>query len=275
MKRLAICTAAVLLSMTVSIPAFAGSWQQNGSGWWYQNNDGSWPTNTWQWIDGKCYYFDENGYMLAGTAVPDGSFVNADGAWVVDGVVQTQGDDIQNASADPYDNAQNRAALAAYLYDLKNSADYDWYYDSQNGGRSLTMDPHITVFDANGDGVYEVFVYCGGPESLTDFWLLYYNNGVKKMQWRLAPTIGTLGNGQFFVTGGDHGFFWGELYDFTGSEPNRILRMEYNMMNNNFETVQAQIEQYADQMVTYQSVYLSDENLNRYLGGAGESTGVR
>lgn len=81
----------VALTLSMSVPTFAGQWQQNTTGWWYQNDDGGYPVNSWQWIDGKCYYFDSNGYMLANTTTPDGYAVDASGAWVVNGVVQTQG----------------------------------------------------------------------------------------------------------------------------------------------------------------------------------------
>ena len=94
------------LSMLIgsSITSFAGNWQQNETGKWWQNDDGSYPANTWQWLDGngdgvsECYYFDGNGYMLANTTTPDGYQVNADGAWVVNGAVQTQGTSTQNTS---------------------------------------------------------------------------------------------------------------------------------------------------------------------------------
>lgn len=275
-QKLTAGAAAAVLAMSTGITAFAGNWQQNASGWWYQNDDGSWPAGAWQWIDGKCYYFDGNGYMLANTTAPDGSAVNEDGAWVVDGIVQTQegsGTAVANPS-DPYDNETNRAALAAYLYDLKNSADYEWYYDSQHGGRSLTMDPHFAVLDANGDGVYEVFVYCGGP-SMAPYWLLYYDNGLKKKEWGNMPEIGTLENGQFYVSGGNHGYFWGELYTLNGGL-NLLERLEYDMARNpDFAAIQGQIDQYTSRMTTYNMVYFSDENLERYLGGNGQSTGIK
>ena len=41
-------------------------------------------------MDGKCYYFTPEGYCLTGTQTPDGYTVDETGAWVVDGVVQTQ-----------------------------------------------------------------------------------------------------------------------------------------------------------------------------------------
>ena len=86
---------AAAISLGSAMTSFAG-WQSDANGYWWQNDDGTYPTNTWQWLDGngdgvaECYYFDGNGYMLANTTTPDGYQVNIDGAWTVNGVVQTQ-----------------------------------------------------------------------------------------------------------------------------------------------------------------------------------------
>lgn len=91
------------LSVLFSFASFAGEWKQDTTGWWWQNDDGSYPTSQWQWIDGnkdgvsECYYFDSNGYMMVNAEV-EGSTVNSDGAWTVDGVVQTQGTTQQTAN---------------------------------------------------------------------------------------------------------------------------------------------------------------------------------
>jgi len=94
-------TAALAVSMIMgsSMNAMAGNWQQNSTGWWYQEDNGAYPTNTWKWIDGKSYYFNGNGYMLANATTPDGYQVDASGAWVVNGVVQTQGSVTTNTDA--------------------------------------------------------------------------------------------------------------------------------------------------------------------------------
>lgn len=95
-KGTPIFTTALFMSMALSQITFAGEWKSDEAGQWYQNDDGSYPVNTWQWIDGngdgvaESYYFDENGYLLT-NAAKDGYTVNADGAWTVNGVVQTQG----------------------------------------------------------------------------------------------------------------------------------------------------------------------------------------
>lgn len=87
----AICS--ILFSQTVS----AAGWRQVESGdeqrWRYENEDGSYVTSGWHWLDGnrdktaECYYFDSEGWMASDTVTPDGYRVNADGAWVENGVV--------------------------------------------------------------------------------------------------------------------------------------------------------------------------------------------
>ena len=93
MKRMKKAITIVIATATMAsqaMPAMAAEWKQDNTGWWYQEDNGSYPTNSWKWINGKCYYFDSNGYMLASTTTPDGYTVDATGAWTVNGVVQTQ-----------------------------------------------------------------------------------------------------------------------------------------------------------------------------------------
>ena len=95
MKTIRITVLAVLLTLSMSVCAFAGQWLQDATGWWYQNDDGTGPVG-WAWIDGnhdgiaECYYFNEAGYCLMNTTTPDGYTVDANGAWTINGVVQTQ-----------------------------------------------------------------------------------------------------------------------------------------------------------------------------------------
>ena len=44
----------------------AASWMKNSVGWWWQEDDGSYPVSEWKNINGKKYYFDEQGYMKTG-----------------------------------------------------------------------------------------------------------------------------------------------------------------------------------------------------------------
>ena len=96
-KWMHILGASLLLSTVTVITSYAGSWQNDGRGWWWQEDNGSYLANAWCWLDGnqdgvsECYYFDGNGYMLANTVTPDGYQVNGNGAWIVNGSVQTKG----------------------------------------------------------------------------------------------------------------------------------------------------------------------------------------
>lgn len=96
MERVKLLIVSAVLSLLMSISAFAGQWNQDSGGWWYQNDDGTYPINSWQWIDGngdgvsECYYFNEHGYCLMNTTAPDGKAVNSNGAMVISGVVQTK-----------------------------------------------------------------------------------------------------------------------------------------------------------------------------------------
>lgn len=95
MKKLMAGIFTAVLALSLNTTAFAGQWQVDSTGWWYQNDDSSYFNNGWNWIDGKCYYFDSNGYMLANTTTPDGYFVDASGAWTVNGVVQIKDGGVQ------------------------------------------------------------------------------------------------------------------------------------------------------------------------------------
>lgn len=94
MKKVLTLAITAALTATMHISCLAAGWRQNTVGYWYENDNGTWPANTWEWIDGnqdgraECYYFNESGYMLSNTITPDGYQVNADGAWIENGIVQ-------------------------------------------------------------------------------------------------------------------------------------------------------------------------------------------
>lgn len=131
-----VLTLATLLSTFYPLTSFAGEWKSDNNGWWYQNDDGSYPKNTWQWIDGnkdgvsESYYFNENGYLLTNTT-KDGCTVNGDGAWTVNGVVQTQG---QQVTANLVQNTDDQYPLKGRVENYLDSYDgnYVWYWTGPN-----------------------------------------------------------------------------------------------------------------------------------------------
>ena len=106
MKKLflQLITAVVMFTAAMSVTAFAAGWTlgqgENSARWWYDLGNGQYyglPDREveWQWLDGnrdgiaECYAFDSDGWMYADTTTPDGYTVDADGAWTVNGAVQT------------------------------------------------------------------------------------------------------------------------------------------------------------------------------------------
>lgn len=86
------------MALGSNLTVMAAQWERNSIGWWYQEDDGTYPVNTWKWIDGVCYCFDDEGYMLEDKTTPDGYSVDANGAWIVDGMVQGQGGSAANTN---------------------------------------------------------------------------------------------------------------------------------------------------------------------------------
>ena len=97
LKRSIIKTAAFAgaLSVLFSINVFA-NWTMDHIGYRWMYEDESYAADTWLWLDGnqdgiaECYYFDHEGYMLKSMETPDGYTVDANGSWILDGVVQTK-----------------------------------------------------------------------------------------------------------------------------------------------------------------------------------------
>lgn len=118
-KKVAMTAAVAAFVVSMDMVSFAGQWVQNNQGWWFDNGNGTWPASSWQWIDGngdgiaECYYFDQSGYCLMNTTAPGGYQVNASGAWVVNGQVQTKYTGIANQVT----NTEPKETLM--LYDQK------------------------------------------------------------------------------------------------------------------------------------------------------------
>lgn len=100
MKKHYLIPTAMMMTLAMSTTALAGVWRTglglNENRWWYDDGNGDYAESEWRWLDGngdkvaECYAFDGEGWMYANTTTPDGYQVNQDGAWVVNGIVQTR-----------------------------------------------------------------------------------------------------------------------------------------------------------------------------------------
>lgn len=84
-KKTALMTAVLVLAMSMSLPAYAGSWKSVGDKWMYQRGTQRYARQEWLNLDGKKYYIDSDGYMVTGWKQIDGQWYYMDDS----GILQT------------------------------------------------------------------------------------------------------------------------------------------------------------------------------------------
>ena len=158
--------ASILAACMMSITAYSASWVQAADGrWWYQHDDGSYTTNNWELIDGKYYYFDAQGWMLANATTPDGKYVGADGTMI-------EGTNSSSSALGSTANTTERlpASLNGYYITNKTSLPIKkygddilinlWTFDTfagPNGGLGIYIEYNERVFDLYEDFPVDFF----------------------------------------------------------------------------------------------------------------------
>ena len=151
----ALFTCAMICALSLTVLA-NGSWQSDANGWWWQNDDGTYPVSSWQWLDGnndgiaECYYFNEAGYMLAGTTTPDGQTVDADGKLTVGGVIQTQ--QVQQAAAEAIPDVSGTYVGDGVTCTITNEGNNNYWVDLSGMEKGYLP-------DYVGNGVFEIAGY--------------------------------------------------------------------------------------------------------------------
>lgn len=139
MKKVRLILTSAIMAASMSMTALAGQWKSDSNGWWYQNDDGSYPVNQWKEIDGKEYYFGEDGYMLANTTTPDGYQVDENGM-------------LKNSSyhIGRYDNIADDKLQFDYMGELVEVPCKIYYNDRRNGTYTTVRYDSIKVQEWNG-----------------------------------------------------------------------------------------------------------------------------
>ena len=134
MKKGAVLALAAALTVGSGFTAFADGWKSNEKGWWWEFDDGGFLACTWEWLDGnqdgiaESYCFDLDGYLYTNTTTPDGYTVNADGAWTVNGVVQTKIEAVDPVYENPSSEKKSETNEI-----IKGNDDYSGTYETSNG----------------------------------------------------------------------------------------------------------------------------------------------
>ena len=213
-KKLAILMIALCLSVSSSILSLASEWKQNDKGCWLEYDDGSYPVSEWLWIDD-----DHDGYLLVNTITPDNYTVNEYGAWVVDGVVQSQEmtDEPTYQFADSY--LQERLGSLSFSW-FKNESDYDGngvffdlnilHYSQEETPQSLSENNRAicevyakkaairVIEEYAGKGTeISMFCPCSGPEGI-EYYLTLLKSELEALGRNAHLTI-TLNSDMFIV----------------------------------------------------------------------------
>lgn len=209
-KKFSLLMIALCLSVSSSILSLANDWEQNDKGRWWQYDDGSYPVSEWLWIDDdndgmyECYYFDHDGYLLVNTITPDNYTVNEYGAWVVDGVVQSQEltDEPTYQFADSY--LQERlGAMSLSWYKPKNDYDgngvfFDLYivrYSQEKSPQPLNEDNKMMCeYYAKNNAAKAIEEYAGKGTEINTFNLCYGPEGVDYYLICLQSELEALGH---------------------------------------------------------------------------------
>lgn len=201
-------TLAALMTICHASAVFAGSWQKDEKGWRFQQDDGSYVQDVWKWIDGnqdgvsEYYRFGADSYLYTDTKTPDGCMVNADGAWMENGVVQTQGSLISQAV-----NVGVDVPEGSWLKGQGENAD-KWWWKNTDGtypaNRWIWLDGNrdgaaeYYYFDANGWLIVSGVTPDGNMVDADGKWLL---NGAVQTQKAIRNNAGGPGGGPGGGTG--------------------------------------------------------------------------
>ena len=206
-KRLHFVLGTVLTMMVFSSLTFASEWKQEVDGrWWYQHDDGSYTTNNWELINGKYYYFDAQGWMLANTTTPDGKYVGSDGAWVMNGLDASTSMESLSQTASTISTDLPAEGYNIIPYNLLPYSTYATFKGSRSSSTTKYTVTSAKTYAGSNGGLRIKFKYkaetTGDTPSLTLIryaFLNEYNQAVYSMSFAVfeADSIGTTAYGSY------------------------------------------------------------------------------
>ncbi len=172
-KKWMLVMAVSVLTMAVSVPAYAGEWKKNDKGWWWEAEDGSYPTDCAMRIgsektgESNCCYFDSEGYLITNTRLEDGTYIDENGyaVYAVEDYSCTLGQNYKDAGVPDeycgtYFGKNNGVTESCFIYV------WQGYYNANMEFRIGAMPPYV------GNGVFEdeddKFIFSGNHLTVID-----------------------------------------------------------------------------------------------------------
>lgn len=158
-----IVSSLALVSMFTIYPIKASAeWKQDSNGWW--NTEGSSWSIGWREIDGKWYYFKQDGYMAHDTVI-DGYELGSDGSWI-QAVSNSKNNTINENKTFDINEFKNTLKTGGYPVEMRdtlykeNTASKGWklvdgkyYYFNFQGG--LAKDEIVDGYYLGADGALD------------------------------------------------------------------------------------------------------------------------
>ena len=141
----------VVLSVVSTNPIKANAstkWIKDNTGWWYQM-DSSWAVG-WKLIDGKWYYFGQDGYMKSSCYI-DGYYLGSDGAWAEPSAEEKTSDPnkVLSSGLTLFEAGQQIKALVNNLQSMGESVDSNMDYINKQCDKLGTTYEEISKLPVN------------------------------------------------------------------------------------------------------------------------------
>ena len=179
-----------LRSNGVCDPACYAEWKCNSLGWWYEDKSGWYPSGQWQKIDGKRYYFTEEGYKATNQWV-DGYWLNQEG------------------QIDTRYSAEWKCNSLGWWYEDKSGwypknqwqlINEDWYYFSSDG--YMVTEEWVDGYWIDLDGHIDEGLSAEWKVNNTGWWFEYDTGWYPKEQWLKIDGVWYHFNKQGYMTEG-------------------------------------------------------------------------
>mgnify|MGYP000506131835 CR=1 FL=1 len=163
-------------------------WIQSSDRWWYRHADGSYTRSGWEYIGGKWYYFDQNGWMVTGWQKVKGSwyYMESNGAMVSSGWKWIN-------SKCYYFDKNGKMAADTWIDGSYVDASGAWIKDKKQEPENVTKTGwvqytgHWLYYNADGSAVKSNW------KSVNGIWYYFDQNG-----WMAAGWI-TLSSGKYYL----------------------------------------------------------------------------
>lgn len=228
-KMIRLVVAALALSFAMTGTVLAAEWVKEDDGFKYKKGS-KYAEDEWIWLDPdgdgvlECFYFGRDQYLVTDGETPDRYQVNSNGAWVVNGVVQTR----MSGKVKTEEIERIQMACAAYYYVNENMGKVDVLGKEVLTGEQKISAARLAQISA------ALGLYPGNDQYNQDNKVVYDSVKLRQIMFDLygfrleectaAPDVVQRADNKYQVQAGDFGVSWPYCsLKKTGNTPNGYI----------------------------------------------------